>query len=196
VESAAFDTRPVGPEDLPDLATLFGGSRNTRRCWCTAFCTTRSQFAVGWVTGRNQHRFESMARDSTTPMGVLASSSGEPVGWCACGPRSRYAVADGGRSKLLRDRDRDEDTRVWFLACIFVRTDHRGEGVSHALVRAAIELARREGAVAIEAWPVVGSEGTAEAFVGRERVLEDLGFRVVARPTPRRSIMRLQFRGN
>lgn len=195
VNSAALVARPVGPEDLPDLATLFGGSRNTRRCWCTAFCTTRSQFTVGWLTGTNQHRFESMARGSKTPMGVLASCTGEPVGWCACGPRSRYAVADSGRSKLLRDRDRDEDTRVFFVACIFIRTDHRGEGVSHALVNAAIELARQEGALAIESWPVVGSDRTAEAFVGRERVFEDLGFHVVARPTPRRSIMRLQLRG-
>ena len=195
MNSAALVTRPVGPEDLPDLATLFGGNRNTRRCWCTAFCATRGQVPVGWLTGRTQHRFESMTRDSKTPMGVLATSSGEPVGWCACGPRSRYAVAGSGRSKLLRDRDSDEDPHVWFLACMYIRTDHRGEGVSHALVQAAIELARGEGALAIEGWPVVGSDRNAEAFVGRESLLEDLGFHVVARPTPRRSIMRLELRG-
>jgi GNAT superfamily N-acetyltransferase len=192
VAPAAVVTRPVGPEDLDDLATLFSGSRNTRHCWCTAFCTTRSQFTLGWLTGRNRQHFESMARASQVPTGVLASSSGEPVGWCACGPRSRYAVADRGRSKLLRDRDRDEDDRVWFVACMFVRADHRGDGVTYALVRAAIELARREGAPAVEGWPVVGPDRTADAFVGRERVLEALGFHVVARPAPRRSIMRLE----
>lgn len=187
--------RPVGPANLLDLATLFDGSRNTRHCWCTAFCTTRSQFAVGWLTGRNRQRFESMARGSKAPMGILASSSGEPVGWCACGPRSRYAVADTGRSKILRDRNRHEDSGVWLVACMFVRADYRARGVAHALVRAAIDLARGQGALAIEGWPATGSGRNADAFVGREKVFADLGFHLVARPTPQRSIVRLQLNG-
>jgi GNAT superfamily N-acetyltransferase len=194
VSAAELVTRPVGGQDLPALATLFGGSRNTRHCWCTAFCTTRTQFASGWLTGRNRHRFEAIADLSSAPMGILASSGDEPVGWCACGPRSRYAVADRGRSRLLRDRDRLEDTEVWLLPCMFVRTDHRARGVTHALVRAAVDLARAEGALALEGWPVTGSAGESDAFVGRERVFEDLGFHRVARPTPQRSIMRLQLR--
>jgi GNAT superfamily N-acetyltransferase len=125
-------------------------------------------------------------------MGVLATSSGEPVGWGACGARSRYNVAESGRSKLLRNRDSDEDADVWLLACMFVRTDHRAEGVTYALVRSAIELARGEGALAIEGWPEAGSGSHADAFVGREKVFEDLGFHRVARPSRQRSIMRLQ----
>ena len=181
----------MGPGELSDLAILFGGNRNTRQCWCTAFCTTRRRFAAGWLAGRNQQHFESLARDSTAPMGVLAYSSGEPVGWCACGPRARYAVADRGRSRVLRDRDSREDRDVWLVACLFVRPDHRGEGTTYALVRACVELARREGARAVEGWPVTGDRD-AEAFVGRERVFEDLGFRRVAQPTRHRSIMRLE----
>ena len=160
VSAADPVTRPVGPEDLSDLATLFGGNRNTRRCWCTAFCTTRRRFAAGWLAGRNQQHFESLARDSTAPHGGSGLSSGEPVGWCACGPRARYAVADRGRSKVLRDRDRREDLDVWLVACLFVRPDHRGEGITYALVRACVELARREGARAVEGWPVTGATAT------------------------------------
>ena len=181
----------MGPGDLSDLAILFGGTRNTRRCWCTAFCTTRRHFAAGWLAGRNRQHFETLARDSDAPMGVLAYSSGEPVGWCACGPRARYAVADRGRSKVLRDRDRREDPDVWLVACLFVRPDRRGEGITCALVRASVELARREGARAVEGWPVTGDRD-AEAFVGREQVFEDLGFRRVAQPARHRSIMRLE----
>lgn len=195
VDGLDLVTRPVGPAELPELARLFGGDRNTRHCWCTAFCTTRGQFAAGWLTGGNRRRFEGMARDSATLMGVLAWTAGEPVGWGACGPRSRYGVADGGRGKLLRGRDRDYDGSVWLLACLFVRSDHRGRGVTYALVRAAVDLARAAGAVAIEGWPVVGSGGAA-AFVGREKVFEELGFRRVARPTSRRSIVRLRLDGS
>jgi len=161
-----------------------------------AFCVTRSQFAAGWLNGGNQRRFGAMAAASSTPMGILASQAAEPVGWCACGPRSRYVAATTPRSKVMRNRARDEDEIVWLLPCVFVRAGRRGQGVSHALVRAAVELARREGASAIEGWPLAGSERrSGDAFLGREQVFEDLGFNCVERPSPERVIMRLELRG-
>lgn len=190
---AGIDTRPVGPEDLADLAKLFGGQRNTRRCWCTAFCVTRRSFAVGWLSGGNRNRFEAMTTASSTPMGILASVAGEPVGWCACGPRSRYIVATSGRSNITRWAPVEDET-AWLLPCLFVRVGHRGQGVTYALVGAAVELARREGAVAIEGWPGTASnERAADAFLGREKVFKTLGFSCVERPSPRRAIMRLEF---
>jgi GNAT superfamily N-acetyltransferase len=190
---ADVDTRAVGPNDVTDLASLFESQRTTRRCWCMTFCVTRSQFAVGWLNGGNQRRFESIASASSTPMGILASQAGEPVGWCACGPRSRYAAATSPRNKIMRNRARVEDETVWLVPCLFVRVERRGQGVTHALVRAAVDLARREGASAIEGWPLARSErGSADAFLGREQVFEDLGFSCVERPSPERVIMRLE----
>jgi GNAT superfamily N-acetyltransferase len=158
-----------------------------------AFCSTTGQFATGWLTGGNRRRFETAAVNGDAPMGLLAFISGEPIGWCALGPRSRYTVAEAGRSKLLRDRDRDEDEVVWLLPCLFVRPDHRSQGVTHALVRAAIELARGHSALAIEGWPITGSERrSADAYVGRQKLFDDLGFRCLRNPAPERAIMRLE----
>jgi GNAT superfamily N-acetyltransferase len=129
-------------------------------------------------------------------MGILASMSGEPVGWCACGPRARYAVADGGRIVLLQGMQRNEDEAVWLLPCLFVRAESRGHGVTYGLIRAAVELARQEGARAIEGWPTTGSDRRpSEGFVGRESLFEHLGFRCVARPSSQRAIMRLELSG-
>ena len=65
-----------------------------------------------------------------------------------------------------------------------------------AMTRAAIELAGREGALAIEGWPVAGSDRQSpDAFLGREKVFEDLGFSCVERPSPQRAIMRLELSG-
>jgi len=187
------DTRAVGLKDMPVLARLFESQRNTRRCWCMAFCLTRSQFAAGWLTGGNQRQFSAMAATSSTPMGILASQAGEPVGWCACGPRSRYVAATSPRNKIMQNRARDEDEIVWLLPCLFVRADRRGQGVTHALIRAAVELARSEGASAIEAWPLAESERrSGDAFLGREQVFNELGFHCVERPSPVRVIMRLE----
>ena len=127
-----------------------------------------------------------MAAASSTPMGILASQAAEPVGWCACGPRSRYVAATAPRNKIMRNRARDEDEIVWLLPCFFVRAGRRGQGVIHALICAAVELARGKGASAIEGWPLAGSERrSGDAFVGREQVFEDLGFSCVERPSLR-----------
>lgn len=193
--AADVETRPLGPEDLADLATLFESQRSTRHCWCTAFCVTRSEFAAGWFGGGNRRRFEAMVRTNARPLGILAFAAGEPAGWCACGPRSRYTAATSGRSKIMAGRARAEDEDVWLLPCLFVRAGNRGQGITYALVRAAVELARREGAAAIEGWPLAGSDRqSADAFLGRERVFEDLGFRCVERPSRQRAIMRLDLR--
>lgn len=184
-------TRAVGPAELAELAQLFESGRNTRHCWCMAFCTTRARFAVGWVTGGNRRGFEAMAAAASTPVGVVAAVAGEPVGWAACGPRSRYALDSGPQRMLMANRARDEDATVWLLPCMFVRGGRQGEGITYALVRAAVDVARASGALAIEGWPLTSSDRrAADAFVGRQRVFEDVAFGVVERPAPDRVIMR------
>jgi GNAT superfamily N-acetyltransferase len=156
-----------------------------------SFCTTRSQFAIGWLTGGNRRRFEGMAAATPIPMGILASVGDSPVGWCACGPRSRYVSTSGPQATMMRNRAHDEDETVWLLPCLFVADGHRAQGISYALIRAAVALARSSGAVAIEGWPLAGSDRSpADGFLGRERVFDSLGFVSVDRPTPGRVIMR------
>lgn len=185
------ETRPVGPGELSVLADLFRSSRNTRHCWCMAFCTTRTQLALGWFGGGNRRRFEAVAAADPHPMGVLATVDGEPVGWAACGPRSRYPVAIDPRNPLTAVMERREDDLVWLTPCLFVRPGHRGTGITYALVRAAVALAADHRAQAIEGWPVAGPDPQlGEDFVGREKVFTDLGFAVSDRPSPTRVIMR------
>ena len=189
--TASLDVRPVGPGEIAALGQLFASERNTRHCFCMSFCTGRVQFAAGWFGGGNRRRFETMA-SGNSPMGVIAFLGDAPVGWGACGPRSRYLDADPVRHPLLGGRSRAEDDSVWLLPCLIVDAGHRAQGVSHALVQAAGSLARRQGAVAIEGWPLSSSQAQrADAFVGREQLFAELGFHCVERPIPARAIMRL-----
>ncbi|HEY5981340.1 MAG TPA: GNAT family N-acetyltransferase [Microlunatus sp.] len=188
---ADVETRPVGPGGLADLADLFASARSTRHCWCMAFCTTRAQLALGWFGGGNRRRFTSMTEADPAPMGLLATVDDQPVGWVACGPRSRYLAATDPANPLTAAMQRSEDGLVWLAPCLFVRAGQRGTGITHALVRAAVALAVDHGAVAIEGWPVSGSASRpSEDFVGREKVFADHGFRVLDRPSATRVIMR------
>ena len=189
---SAYEVRPVGAGELDLVRRLFGVDRATRHCSCMAFCSTSAQFAVGWYGGGNRRRFEELARREPAPMGVLALSDGEPVGWCACGPRTRFLPAIAGRSGLLAERPRSEDGHVWLAACILVRPDHRGSGVLGPLLRGAVSLARDNGASALEAWPLaVGVRRPGNLHVGREGAFARLGFACVQRPGPERAFMRL-----
>ena len=182
----AIETRPVGPDQLSALGRLFDSSRNTRRCWCMAPCLERGAFSVGWVTGGNRRRFSALAAASDDPMGVLAAVSGEPVGWCACGPRSRYLarLADHGGS--------DADDGTWLVACFYVHPDHRSSGVTRALLRSAVAMASAHGATAIEGSPATGPDARADAFRGSAELFAELGFQELARSDARRVRMRLE----
>lgn len=188
-------TRPVLERDLDALSGLFGAQWSTRHCWCMAFCSTGRQFSFGWFGGGNARRFAAMAARSPNPMGILAfrevSAGEEVVGWCACGPRSRYAGAATTRTAMIRDFAQQEHATVWFVPCFFVRPGFRGQGVTGALLGAAVELARGQGAMAIEGWPIAGMVGSGSAPVGRERTFEDAGFTRVATPAAGRVVMRL-----
>lgn len=184
-------TRAVGPDQLSEVAALFVSERNTRHCWCMAPCASRAQFAVGWVGGGNRRRFEARAAADPAPMGVLARAGDAAVGWCACGPRARYA-GGGSPWRVPAGGAEEQHGTTWVTPCLVVRADHRGRGLTALLVRAAVDLAQQHGALAVEACPVPRSAGrSAEAFRGRQQVFEDLGFRCVDDPAPDRVLVRL-----
>jgi GNAT superfamily N-acetyltransferase len=181
---------PLTVDRLPDLATLFGATGTTRGCYCMWFLRPGKEVEAGWG-GANRQAFEACARAETLPMGLLAYADGEPVGWCAVGPRARYARAL--RSPTLRGRDPAEDDSVWLVPCFFVRRDFRGRGIMRELLRRAVDLAATHGARAIEGFPLAGNarRGSGDAYLGVEPLFAATGFTVVDRPTPRRVVMRL-----
>jgi GNAT superfamily N-acetyltransferase len=189
ITSTQIVVRPVTADLLPDLATLFGTNGTTTGCYCVWFLIPAKECHAGWGE-RNRVLFEERARAETRPTGLLAYVDGEPVGWCAAGPRSRYTRAL--RSPVLAAHDPAEDDQVWLVPCFFVRVGFRRRGVSRELLNQAIDLAAAHGAAAIEGFPLAGDKrrGSGEAFVGAEPLFASCGFSVVDRPTPTRVVMR------
>jgi GNAT superfamily N-acetyltransferase len=188
-DKPSLDIQPLTGDRLADLANLFDTNGITRGCYCMFFLLTSRDFGHGWGTG-NRARFEEFAAGQDPPAGLLAYRDGEPVGWCAMGPRSRYPRAL--RSPVLKGHDPDEDDRVWLVPCFFVRRDARRSGVTRELLTAAVAQADQHRATAIEGFPLAADtrRPPAEAFYGAEPAFAGCGFTVVARPTPIRVVMR------
>lgn len=141
----------------------------------------------------NRRAFHELVQQEADPLGLIAYRGTEPVGWCAAGPRRRYARVL--RAPTLKQRNREEDSHVWLVPCFFIRKDARHEGVATALLTAAVDLARKQGAPAIEGFPLAGTmprSGGSDFMTGVEDIFSAVGFRPAVRPSDNRVIMRLE----
>jgi len=85
---------------------------------------------------------------------------------------------------------RVDDLPVWSLSCFYVRKGHRRQGVTTALIAAALRAARRAKAPALEAYPLDADETPSASGTGYASTFARAGFTIVARRTPARPIMR------
>jgi GNAT superfamily N-acetyltransferase len=177
-----LDIRPLVPERLPDLATLFGQGGDPRWCWCAYYRVRSVDFSTG-STARHRGVLEAAARDTAEDgraPGLVAYAGGEIVGWVSVGPRSDYERLT--HSRVLAPVD---DVPVWSIVCFVVGRRARGQGVARALLDAAIDYARDRGATTVEAYPVDVPEGSridsATVYKGTLSMFERAGFEVVAR---------------
>jgi GNAT superfamily N-acetyltransferase len=141
----------------------------------------------------NRQAFHELVERETDPLGLIAYRGTEPVGWCAAGPRRRYARVL--RAPTLKKRNRDEDGLVWLVPCFFIREDARHAGVATALLTAAVDLARKKGAAAVEGFPLAGTKprsGGSDFMTGVEDIFSAVGFQANVRPSDNRVIMRLE----
>lgn len=181
--------QPLASTMLDDLHTLFRRTRATDGCWCMWYTIPVRSYHAG-RGAENRRLFTELMAKSDLPMGLMAHVDGEPAGWIASGPRSRFTRAL--QTPTLQGRDSHEDASVWLITCFFVARDHRRKGLAHRLLGAAVELARDSGAPAIEGFPTQGNrKPSADRQVGTEEMFSKQGFVAIRRPSSNRVIMRL-----
>lgn len=183
LESLQF--RPLTTNNWADLEELFGPRGACGGCWCMAWRLHHRDFQKnkGTANKRAFHRIVS----SGQPTGVLAYSGSTPVGWCAVAPREIYVRLE--KSRVLKPVDARP---VWSVSCFYVSRLHRRTSLSVALLRAAVEYARRRGATIVEAYPQDLQKDLPDAFVwtGLFPTFRKVGFKEVARRSQTRPIVR------
>lgn len=171
----------VTPERWDDFETLFASRGGPKHCWCMAWRALPSDCRGDGVAKKRAMKNRIVGGQQVGLLGFLGS---EPVAWCSVAPRDSYRPLGG--------LDDDEAT-VWSLACMFVKRELRGKGLSKELIRAAIHHSHRRGADILEAYPV-DPESPSYRFMGFVPAFVELGFTEVGRAGSRRHVMRLDLR--
>ncbi|HZC33107.1 MAG TPA: GNAT family N-acetyltransferase [Candidatus Bathyarchaeia archaeon] len=183
---------PLTPDRLDDLATLFDQPGDPKWCWCASFRVRRR--AKGVPPAENRAVLADAAERDPAP-GLIAYRAGRVVGWVSLGPREDFVKL--AHWKALAPVD---DRPVWSIVCFVVGRQDRGQGLAGALLDAAIDHARANGATTLEAYPAdTGGERIPSpvAYNGTLSMFDRAGFTVVARRTfnrtlPARPIVRLE----
>ena len=193
------DVVPASLADWSDLQAVFGTRGQAQRCWCQRYKLEPRESFASFPVEERAHRLRRQTDcgnpEANRTSGLVAFIAGEAVGWCAVEPRVEYAGLVRNQRVPWADRAEDRaDPDVWAVTCLFTRAGFRKRGVSRALVAASITHARTNGATALEAYPLASTDVIGEELhVGIERVFAAAGFGVVARPTSRRVVMRVDF---
>jgi GNAT superfamily N-acetyltransferase len=180
-----YAIHPLTPDLWPSIEELFAGHWPVGTCWC-----------MYWRIGSDYHKrppdanrddFSEVVKNGPPP-GLLAFDGELAVGWCQLTPRSALPWLE--RNWRVK---RVDDAPVWSLTCFYVRKGYRKRGVTTALLHAALETARAAGAPALEAYPLDADLSPSTSSTGYVSTFTRLGFKIVARHTPPRPIMRYDF---
>ena len=171
-----------------EVVACFGRRGNDPQwCWCQRFVGTPQD-------GDNRAALRRQVTESTVPVGLIAFADEQPVGWTRVVPRRELP---GVLSNRALKRILPEDPGAWWATCFVVDAKHRGQGVGHALLNAAVSHARAHGAVAVEGHPVdvatlTGASASGAAlFTGTLAMFLAAGFTEIGRTFPARPVMRL-----
>ena len=139
---------------------------------------------------QNENAFKELV-DSKQPVGLLAYIKGQPVGWCSVAPREQLVRVKS--SATWRPVD---DLPVWAISCFFINKEYRGKQIAKQLLLNSINYARKNGVIAIEAYPKDMTQATKRdkdraLYFGTTKMFEEAGFEEVIRRHPSFPIMRL-----
>ena len=198
----ALEVIPANKAGCEDLQLILGTSGEPALCQCQRY---KMQPGESWASvgpkelGSRLRRQTNCGRPgSGATSGLVAYVDGEPVGWCAVEQRVAYPRLLLKTRVPWEGRAEDKtDTSIWAVTCIVTRKGFRGHGIGHALARAAVDFARRGGARALEAYPMVTPTDQrvmpVELHVGTRNMFADAGLVEIGRPTLRRVVMRVDF---
>ncbi len=177
---------PLTAKRWHDLERLFGAKGGCGGCWCMSWRTTRQAFMKNKGAG-NKAALSRRVSSGKSP-GLLLYVGTDPVGWCSLGPREDFPAL--ARSRVWAPVD---EKPVWSISCFFIQRPYRNRGLSVALLKGAMDYARKQGAKVLEGYPLdLRGQRLPDAFVwtGLVGSFERAGFVEAIRRSRTKPIMR------
>ena len=193
-----FIVHPLTPSRWADVEDLFGPEKGANSgCWCMWPRLTASDFQA-MSKERRKGAFKSCVQKGPVP-GLLLYEKGLAIGWVAVSPRTDVIRFEKAKASALEPGEKA--SKHYAITCFYVRP---GQSIGY---RGVFLLLVLPGLLALSRAPAralrVLAFGTGivivllmwgEGFVGIVSVFRELGFKEVARRSPRRPLMRLSFK--
>jgi len=177
---------PLTADRWPDFEQLFGPRGAVGGCWCMWWRQSSSDHDRNKGEA-NRLAFKTLVELGEVP-GILAYRNGVPIGWCSFAPRDRYPRLS--RSRTLKPID---DTPVWSIGCFFIPRQYQAQGLSAALLQAAVDYIASQGGRVVEGYPIEPKQiamPAVFAWTGFASTYKAAGFVECARRSETRPIMR------
>ena len=178
---------PLTKKTWQQFVELFGQKGACGNCWCMYFRLKKEEFVDGKVNDGNKEKMKELVWDDQ-PTGVLGFYEGQAIAWCAFAPREHYLKLENSRVHKPID-----DKKVWAVTCFFIDKNFRRMGVSVAMLKGLIEVARKQKVKIIEAYPTIPTQETLPdsfAWIGLYKSFERAGFKIVDRTSKSRPMVR------
>ena len=176
---------PATANRWPEMGQVFGPrEKDPASCWCQRFRRHEET--------DNRGALFREVRESEVPIGLLAYRGQEVVGWTRVVPRSTLPGITENRALV---RILDEDPDAWWVSCVVVRREHRGNGIGVTLLKAAVDWAAQHGASVIDGHPadthgLAGHASPSAVFTGTLAMFQQAGFTEIGRTYRTRPVVR------
>lgn len=178
---------PLSKKNWSRFVQLFGEKGACGNCWCMYFRLSKTDFTEGKQNDGNKESMKELVW-AGRPTGIIGSYEDQPIAWCAFAPREDHMKLENSR---VHKRIDNED--VWSLTCFFIDRNFRRMGVSVAMLKGVIEIARQQKIKIIEAYPTIPTKDQLPdsfAWIGLYKSFERAGFTIVDRTSKNRPMMR------
>jgi GNAT superfamily N-acetyltransferase len=183
----AMTFAPLTRENWGSFVRLFGEKGACGNCWCMYFRLPKQEFTEGKLNDGNKESMKALVW-AGKPTGIIGSCDGEPIAWCAFAPREDHRKLENSRVHKRIDNE-----PVWSLSCFFVDKRYRRMGVSVAMLKGVIAIARQQHIKIIEAYPTIPTKTPLPdsfAWIGLYRSFEKAGFKIVDNTSKNRPMVR------
>lgn len=178
---------PLSPKNWHLFVALFGERGACGNCWCMYFRLKKADFIAGKEDDGNKERMKELVW-AHKPTGVLGIYEGQAIGWCAFASREDHIKLE--KSRVHKPIDSQP---VWSVTCFFIDKQFRRVGVSVAMLKGLIAVARQQNIRIIEAYPTIPTQEQLPdsfAWIGLYKSFERAGFEIVDRTSKSRPMVR------